>query len=326
MLNMKTFLLPMVTAVALVAGAPASAQPAADYPNKPIKMVLPFGAGGGGDVLGRLLADQMSRRLKQPIVVENRVGAAGTIGTQHVAVSAPDGYTIMIGGMTTHLLAPVTYSKLAYDPVKDFSVIGRIGTSAIVMLATLDFPANNLKELVALAKSKPNPTQYGSWGMGSTGHFCGEVLAQKAGLQLQHVPFNGTNKLVTDMMGGHIQLGLVDMATGTPFVKEGKLKALGVCTQRSPSLPDVASYKEQGIDFDQLLSWVMYAPANVPKPILARLTEALQASLKDKEVVDKMLALGITADFLPGDQQAAINARDIQIWKKVAADANIKTD
>ncbi len=322
----KTFWLPFAATVALIAGAPASAQSAADYPNKPIKMVLPFGAGGGGDVLGRLLADQMSRRLKQPIVVENRVGAAGTIGTQHVAVSAPDGYTIMIGGMTTHLLAPVTYSKLAYDPVKDFSVVGRIGTSAIVMLATPDFPANNLKEFVALARSKPNPTQYGSWGLGSTGHFCGEVLAQKAGLQLQHVPFNGTNKLVTDMMGGHIQLGLVDMATGTPFVKEGKLKALGVCTQRSPSLPDVASYKEQGIDFDQLLSWVMYAPANVPKPILARLTDALQASLKDKEVVDKMLALGITADFLPGEQQAAINARDIQVWKKVAADANIKTD
>ncbi|MGJ7530181.1 Bug family tripartite tricarboxylate transporter substrate binding protein [Variovorax sp. GB1P17] len=313
-------------AALLPAGAQAQAQAAGDYPSKPIRMILPFAAGGGGDLLGRLLGEQMGKRLKQSIFVENKVGAAGTLGTHMVAMAPADGYTIMIGGMTTHVLAPATYSKLPYDPVKDFSVIGRIGNSSILVLATNDFPASNLKEFIALAKAKPGSVQYGSWGIGSTGHFCGEVLAQKAGLELQHVPFNGTTKLVGDMLGGHIQVGLVDMATGTPYVKDGKLKALAVCTQRSPSVPNVASYKEQGIDFDQTLSWVMYAPAGVPKPVRDALAGALQASLKEPEVVTKLLNLGISVDFVPGEQQAAINARDVQVWKKVAQDANLKLD
>jgi tripartite-type tricarboxylate transporter receptor subunit TctC len=131
---------------------------------------------------------------------------------------------------------------------------------------------------------------------------------------------------VTDMLGGHITVGFVDMATGTPFVKDGKLKALAVCTQRSPSLPQVASYKEQGIDFDHTLSWVMYLPAGVPVPIVDKLQGALQATLKEPEVVAKLLAIGITSDFLPGKEQAAANTLDIAIWKKVALDANISTD
>ena len=305
--------------------APVHAQTAADYPTKPIRMLLPFAAGGGGDVLGRLLAESMGKRLKQTIFVENRIGAGGTIGTQAVAASRPDGYTISIGGMTTHVLAPAVYTKLPYDPVKDFTTIGRIGTSSILMIATNDFPANNLKEFIALAKTKGNQ-QYGSWGLGSTGHFCGEVLAQKTGVKLEHVPFNGMTKLTADMLGNHIQVGMVDMATGTPFVKEGKLKALAVCTQRSPSVPNVASYKEQGVDFDQTLAWVMYAPAGLPKPVADKISAALQEALKEPEIVGRLLALGITADYLAGPQQAAINARDIPIWRKVAQDANLKLD
>ena len=276
-------------------------------------------------MLGRLLADRMGKRLNESIFVDNKPGAAGTIGTNVVAMSAPDGYTIMIGGMSTHTLAPATYAKLPYDPIKDFATIGRIGTSAIVMVATNDFPANNLKEFVALAKAKPG-VQYASWGPGSTGHFCGEILAQKAGIQLEHVPFKGASQIMNDMLGGHISVGFVDMATGTPFVKDGRVKALGVCTQRSPSLPQVASYKEQGIDFDKTLSWVMYAPANTPKPIVDKLSATLQATLKEPEVVTKLLALGITADFLSGEEQAAANARDIPIWRKIAQDANLKLE
>jgi tripartite-type tricarboxylate transporter receptor subunit TctC len=242
-----------------------------------------------------------------------------------VATSPADGYTITIGGMSTHTLAPATYPKLPYDPLKDFATIGRIGTSAIVMVAAKDFPANDIKEFVALAKAKPG-VQYASWGPGSTGHFCGEVLAQKAGVQLTHVPFKGASQIMTDILGGHIGVGFVDMATGTPFVKEGRVKALGVCTQRSPSLPDVASYKEQGIDFDKTLSWVMYAPAGVPKPIVDKLATALQATLKEPEVVSKLVALGITADYLSGAEQAAANAIDIPIWRKIAQDANLKLE
>ncbi|MGJ7485444.1 Bug family tripartite tricarboxylate transporter substrate binding protein [Variovorax sp. LT2P21] len=322
---MKTYVLGAVLAAACAVAAAQPAAAPADYPSKPVHLLLPFSAGGGGDVLGRILAERMGKRLNQSIFVDNKPGAAGTIGTHAVATSPADGYTITIGGMSTHTLAPATYPKLPYDPLKDFATVGRIGTSAIVMVASKDFPANNIKEFVALAKAKPG-VQYASWGPGSTGHFCGEVLAQKAGVQLTHVPFKGASQIMTDILGGHIGVGFVDMATGTPFVKEGRVKALGVCTQRSPSLPDVASYKEQGIDFDKTLSWVMYAPAGVPKPITDKLAAALQATLKEPEVVSKLVALGITADYLSGSEQAAANAIDIPIWRKIAQDANLKLE
>ena len=298
----------------------ARAEDATDYPSKKIKMLLPFGAGGGGDVLGRLLADRMGNRLGQTIYVENRTGAAGTIGAQLAATSPPDGYTITIGGMTTHVLAPAVYPNLPYDPIKDFTTIGRIGTSSILLIATKDFAANDLRGLIELSK-KGDPIQYGSWGVGSTGHFCGEILSQKAGVRLQHVPFSGAAKLANDLMGGHISVGLVDMATGTPLVKDGKLKALAVCGGRSPSLPDVASYKDQGVDFERSLSWVMYAPAGVPASVTQKISGALKASLAEPDIVEKLLALGISADFIAGDQQRDINARDIEAWKKVASDA-----
>jgi tripartite-type tricarboxylate transporter receptor subunit TctC len=313
--------------LALLALAPATssarAEDATDYPSRKIKMLLPFAAGGGGDVLGRLLADRMGKRLGQTIYVENRTGAAGTIGTQQAATSPADGYTIMIGGMTTHVLAPAVYPNLPYDPIKDFTTIGRIGTSAILLVATPDFAANDLHALAEMSK-KGEPVQYGSWGVGSTGHFCGEILSQKGGVRLQHVPFSGAAKLANDMIGGHISVGLVDMATGTPLVKDGKLKGLAVCGGRSSSLPQVASYKEQGVDFERSLSWVMYAPAGVPAPIVQKLSSSLKESLAEPDIVERLLALGITAEFIAGDQQRDINARDIEAWKQVANDAKIE--
>jgi tripartite-type tricarboxylate transporter receptor subunit TctC len=311
-----------IAAVLSIATLCAHAQPS-DYPTRTIRMLLPFAAGGGGDTLGRLLAERMGKRLGQAIIVENKPGAGGTLGAAVAAQQPPDGYSISIGGMTTHTLAPSIYAKLPYDPIKSFVTVGRIGTSAILMVATNDFPANNLKEFIALAKAKPLSIQYASWGLGSTGHFCAEVLAQKAGIKLTHIPYKGAPPIITDMLGGHINVGFVDMATGSPFVQEGKIKALAVCTQRSPSLPNIASYKEQGIDFDHTLSWVMYVPAGTPKPIVEKISNALQASLAEPDVVTKLLSVGITPDFLAGDAQAAANALDIPIWKKIAQDANI---
>ena len=314
----------MLSLLALLSAVPsARAEDANDYPSRKIKMLLPFAAGGGGDVLGRLLADRMGKRLGQTIYVENRTGAAGTIGAQQAATSPADGYTIMIGGMTTHVLAPAVYPNLPYDPIKDFTTIGRIGTSAILLVATPDFAANDLHALAEMSK-KGEPVQYGTWGVGSTGHFCGEILSQKGGVRLQHVPFSGAAKLANDMIGGHISVGLVDMATGTPLVKDGKLKGLAVCGGRSPSLPQVASYKEQGVDFERSLSWVMYAPAGVPAPIVQKLSGALKESLAEPDIVERLLALGITAEFIAGDQQRDINARDIEAWKQVATDAKIE--
>jgi tripartite-type tricarboxylate transporter receptor subunit TctC len=320
-MKFRTMMLSLMTLLSVA--MPARAEDAADYPSRKIKMLLPFAAGGGGDVIGRLLADKMGKRLGQIIFIENRTGAAGTIGAQQAATSPPDGYTITIGGMTTHVLAPASYVSLPYDAIKDFTTIGRIGTSSILLVATSDFPANDLRELTEMSK-KGDPLQYGSWGVGSTGHFCGEILSQKAGIRLEHVPFSGAAKLANDLLGGHIKLGMLDMATGTPFVKDGKLKALAVCGGRSPSLPQVGSYKDQGVDFERSLSWVMYAPAGIPDIVARKLSAALKEAVDDPEIVEKLLALGVTADFVPGDKQREINVSDITAWKKVAAEAKIE--
>jgi tripartite-type tricarboxylate transporter receptor subunit TctC len=320
-MKFRTMMLSLMTLLSVATSA--RAEDAADYPSRKIKMLLPFAAGGGGDVIGRLLADKMGKRLGQIIFIENRTGAAGTIGAQQAATSPPDGYTITIGGMTTHVLAPASYVSLPYDAIKDFTTIGRIGTSSILLVATSDFPANDLRELTEMSK-KGDPLQYGSWGVGSTGHFCGEILSQKAGIRLEHVPFSGAAKLANDLLGGHIKLGMLDMATGTPFVKDGKLKALAVCGGRSPSLPQVGSYKDQGVDFERSLSWVMYAPAGIPDIVARKLSAALKEAVDDPEIVEKLLALGVTADFVPGDKQRDINVSDITAWKKVAAEAKIE--
>ena len=320
---MKTSMISLSLLLSLLGILPVRSEDAASYPSHKIRMLLPYAAGGGGDVLGRLLADKMGARLGQTIYIENRTGAAGTLGTQQVALAPSDGYTITIGGMTTHVLAPAIYPKLPYDPIKDFTTIGRIGKSSILLVAVPNFPANDIKELKRLS-DKDQPIQYGSWGVGSTGQFCAEILSQQTGIKLEHLPFNGAPKLANDLLGGHISVGMLDMATGTPLVKDGKVKALAVCGERSPSLPDVASFKDQGVTFDRGLSWVMYAPANLPGPITQKLSDALKASLNDADLKANILALGITADFVSGDEQREINTKDIVAWKKVAKDANIE--
>lgn len=307
----------------LSAALPARAEDPAAYPTRKIKMLLPYAAGGGGDVVGRLLADKMGKTLGQTIYIENHTGAAGTLGTQMVAASPNDGYTITVGGMTTHVLAPAIYPKLPYDSIKDFTTIGRVGTSSIMLVATKGFAANDIKGLIALAK-KGGPIQYGSWGVGSTGQFCAEILMQQTGIKMDHVPFNGIAKLAGDLLGGHISLATLDVATATPLVKDGSIKALAACGERSPSLPDVASYKEQGVAFDRSLSWAMYAPAGLAPPIAQKLSAALKEALGDEAVKQKLLGLGITPQFVPGDEQRDINARDIAAWKQVAKDAGIE--
>ncbi|WP_181769694.1 tripartite tricarboxylate transporter substrate binding protein [Bradyrhizobium sp. UNPA324] len=307
----------------LPAAVPAQAEDPAAYPAHKIRMLLPYAAGGGGDVVGRLLADRMGKTLGQSIYIENHTGAAGTLGSQMVATSPNDGYTITVGGMTTHVLAPAIYPKLPYDPIKDFTTIGRVGTSSIMLVATRNFAANDINGLVALAK-KGEPVQYGSWGVGSTGQFCAEILMQQTGIKMDHVPFNGIAKLAGDLLGGHISLATLDVATATPLVKDGSIKALAACGERSPSLPDVASYKEQGVPFDRNLSWAMYAPAGLAEPIAKRLSAALKEALGDDQVKQKLLALGITPQFVPGEEQRDINARDIAAWQQVAKDAGIE--
>ncbi|MGO4574771.1 Bug family tripartite tricarboxylate transporter substrate binding protein [Cupriavidus sp. 2TAF22] len=317
----KLSALTLLTAITLSVAAQAQGEVA--YPSKPIRLIVPTAPGGGGDVFARILADQVGRRLKQPLVVENNAGAGGTIAIGQLARATPDGYTIGLGTMTTTTLAPAVYQALPYDPVKDLTTIARVGTSPIILVATKDFPANNLREFVAVAKKSPTPIQFGTWGPGSTGHFCAEVLAQKTGIKLDHIPFKGTSPVVTAMLGGIVKVGWLDIGSGTSAVRSGKIKALAMCTRRSANFPNVATYKEQGVDFDQWTGWAMFAPAGLPRAIADKLAAAVQQALKDPAVTSKMADLGITPDFVPGSEQAAINARDIEVWKRIAREANI---
>lgn len=306
--------------------ATTMAQPGTDYPSRPVRMLTPTSAGGGGDAFARLLSEQLGKRLGQSFVVENNAGAAGTIAISQLAHARPDGYTIGLGTMTTTTLAPAVYKTLPYDPVKDLTIIARIGTSPIVLVTTKDFPANDLKSFIAQAKAGGKPIQFGSWGLGSTGHFCAEVLAQKTGVRLDHIPFKGSSPVVTALLGGVVKVAWLDIGSSTAAVKTGKIKALAMCTRRSPSFPNVPTYKEQGVDFDQWTGWTMLGPAGMPRAVADKLGQALQATLNDPVVKEKMLVWGITPDFLPGPEQAAINARDIEVWKKIARDANISLD
>jgi tripartite-type tricarboxylate transporter receptor subunit TctC len=321
----------LALAALLAAGSLAAhAQGAADYPNKPIRFNLISAAGSGGDTLGRLLADKMGPMLKTAIVVENRPGAGGAIATEMTAKAPPDGYTLSLGGATTHVLLPASNPKLPYNSVKDFAPIGQVGTAAILLIAANDTPYNNLKELVAAARSTPGSLQYASWGNGSTGHFCGELLNLKTQAKMQHIPYKSVTQIQTDILGGHIKLAYVDMASGTPMVKAGRVKAITSCTSRSPSLPAVSSYEDEGIDFSGkrmgALRWALYAPAGTPRPIVDKLAAALHATVDMPDVKARLLELGISAAFVSGDELQTMTAQDIAAWKQVAKEANITNE
>ena len=205
-----------------------------------------------------------------------------------------------------------------------------MGTAAILLIAANDLPASNLQELVALAKKTPDGLQYASWGNGSTGHFCGELLNLKTQARLSHIPYKSVAQIQTDLLGGHIKLGFVDMASGTPMVKSGRAKAITTCTSRSPSLPGVASYEDEGIDFAGkrmgALRWALYAPAGTPRPIVDKLAAALRSTLEMPEVKSRLLDLGISAAFVGGDELRDMTAKDIEAWKQIAVEAKIAND
>lgn len=313
-------------AIASLLGLGTQVHASGNYPSRPIKFILPSSAGGGGDMVGRLIGEGLARRLGQPVVIDNNAGASGTIAIGQLAKAQPDGYTIGLGTMTSTTLAPTVYPKLTYDPVKDLTTIAGIGTSPIVLLVRNDVPVKNLKDFLEYAKKSPEPVQYGSWGLGSTGHFCAEVLSQKTGIKLSHVPYKGSAPVMTAMLGGEIKAAWLDMATGTAAVRSGKIRPVALCSRPTAAFPNVATYKDQGVDFDQWTGWAMFAPPNLPKPILEKLTRAVQETIADPAVVAKLLDWGVTAEFIPGAQRNADNAKDIQTWRQIAHDAGMKFD
>lgn len=326
---MRKFLATTFAATLALAAGQAQAQSAADYPSRPIRFVLISSAGSGGDTIARLLADRMGPLLKGSFVVENKPGAGGAIATDAAAKAAPDGYTITMGGATTHVLMPAINPRLPYHALNDFVPLGQVGTASVALMAANDFPANNVQELVALAKRQPG-LQYASWGNGSTGHFCGSLLSQRTGAGLEHIPYKSVAQIQSDLYGGHVKLGYVDMASAVPMVKSGRAKAISLCTSPSPSLPNVRSFEEDGIDDAGsrigAFRWALYAPAATPKPIVAKLSDALKAALDLPEVKARLLELGVQPDYRPGNEVQAATAREIESWRRVAQEASIRME
>lgn len=311
-------------ATACVATAPAMAE---TYPDKPIKLVVPFTPGGSTDVLGRLLAKKLTETLNTSVVVENRAGAGTIVGADYVAKSAPDGYTLLLSAATTFTINPVTYSKLPYDSLKSFDAIGLVGSTGLVLLANPAVKANSLKELVANAKNGPALT-YGSFGAGTTAHFAGEMINAATGLRMLHVPYKGSSPAMTDLIGNQIPLTVDTVVAAAPMVKAGKVKALALTSAtRSALLPDVPTAAESGYPDVNLSTWfAVVGPRGLPAPVRQKLEGALATVMNDPEMRKSMTANDFEPEYgTPADYAKRVGA-EIPRLRKIAESANIKAD
>lgn len=312
------------------AAVATNAQAEDKYPSRPIKFVVSSAAGGGSDAIARMLADKIAPILNGTVIVENRPGAGGTIAMGATARSAPDGYTIVLGGVSTNVLIPLSNPKLTYDPIKDLTPIAQIGLASILLVAKTEFPAKDLKELVAFARAQPNAVQYASFGIGSSGHYCGEMLNIVSKLSIGHVAYTSAPQILTDMMGGHIQVGFVDSASGAPAIKSGKVKALAACPSRSPNFPEVRSFEEDGMTVSSTASnafrWAFYGPAKMPSAITSKLTSALRTVVEMPDVQARLRELSVNPVFASGEELSKLAPAEMSAWKTIADTAKIKIE
>jgi len=295
---------------------------AADYPNRPVRIIVPFGAGSATDVVARTVGQNLSEALGQPMVVDNRAGANGTIGAELAAKSPKDGYTILMSTNTPSAAAPSLMKKINYDPVKDFAPIGRVGTIAFVLVTNPSLPAKNMTELIALAKKQPGKLTAGSGSAGSLVPVF--MLQQMAGIELNHVPYKSIPPALADVMSGQINMVYADMVTGSPQVKSGKVRALGVTSRkRDPLLPEVPAIAETVKDFELIAWFALFAPAGTPQPIVDRLAAETQKILARSEVRERIANLGIQVAPLSPAELGKFQKSELEKWARLAKAANI---
>ena len=314
----RTLTLAAASALGLLALTPLAAQAQA-FPTKAITIIVPFSAGGTTDILARVLGQFISKDLGQPVIIDNRAGAGGNIGTQLVARAAPDGHTILMGTVGTHAINQSLYPKLAFDPIKDFAPITRVALVPNLLVANPAQPFKTVKELMAYAKANPGKVTFGSSGSGTSIHLSGELFKQMAGVDIQHVAYKGSAPAVNDLLGNHIAIMFDNMPSAISHVKAGKLRPLAVTTaQRSPALPDVPTIAEAGVPGYEATSWFgLLAPAKTPAPIVARLNAVILKALADPDVKKKLLEQGAEpAGETPAQFAAFIGSETVK-WGKI---------
>jgi tripartite-type tricarboxylate transporter receptor subunit TctC len=322
---MKRPFVSVLTATMLAASLSSAA--AQSYPDHPITLIVPFPPGGSTTIVARIIADKMSETLGQPIIVDNRGGAGGTVGTRAAAKAAPDGYTIGFGYSGTLAVAPSFYPQAGYDIRKDFTAIGRIGVAPSTIAVHPTFPAKSIPELIAYAKANPGKVNYGSAGVGSLNHIAGEYFAIKTGIKLTHVPYKGSGPAMTDLLGGHIPMAFAPIPTVHVNVQSGKLRALAVTSlKRSSIVPEVPAVAETVPEFEAVLRYGLVAPAGTPKPIIDRLNKELNAALATEEVKKRLAVEG--AEPLSGtpEEYGADMDREERQWAEVVRTAGIKAE
>jgi tripartite-type tricarboxylate transporter receptor subunit TctC len=315
----------LIAASALLS-APALAQ-GQDYPTKTIRIVVPFAPGGGNDILARLIAPRLSESLGKPVIVDNRPGAGGNIGTEMVARAAPDGYTILMASNQV-TINPALDAKLPFDLERDFAPVGMVASVPILLVAHPEQPFKTLQEFMTFAKANPKKLNYSSPGAGTPQHLAGELYARMAKVEIVHVPYKGTGPALSDLIGGQVQISFATLASVLPYVQGGRLRALGVAGERrAAGLPELPTFVEAGVKgYDAELWYSVLVPAKTPPSVINRLSSALQQSLNHRETRERLIAQGFEPQTSTPEQLAQRIKQDLTRWDRVVKEAGIKLE
>jgi tripartite-type tricarboxylate transporter receptor subunit TctC len=311
-----------------IAVVPTLAVAADAWPSKPITYVVPFAPGGNTDTLARIIGPKLSTAVGQPVVVENKPGAGGNIGSDFVSKAKPDGYTILGGTISSHAINASMYPNMPYDPIKNFEPITVLGQAPLILVVPVDSPYKTVKDLLDAAKAKPGSLSFASAGNGTSPHLAGELLKSTAKIQATHVPYKGSGPAVTDLLAGHVQFMFDTALIVGGHIKAGKLRPLAVTSSKRTSLfPDVPTLAEAGVPGYEIGSWqAVYAPAGTPKPIVDRLNAEIVKALKSPDVAERFAGLGMEPVANTPAQMAEFNKAEVAKWAKIVKEANIKAE
>ena len=324
---LKAWLLLASTLIAASAAAADKGSPAAAYPTKPIRMIVPFAPGGGTDIIGRLVAQELGQAWGQTVVVDNRGGGGGTIGTALAAKATPDGYTMVLCSLGISY-APALYSRLPFDPLKDLAPISLVATQPFVYVVVPALGVSSMKELIALAKAKPGEIHYGSGGAGGSSHLGTELLRTMTGIDIVHVPYKGTGPALTAMLSGEIQMQLIGISSVVPHMKSGRMRALAVSgARRSAAAPNVPTVAESGVPGYAFDVWYgMLYPAGTPRAIVAKANTAINRALKSPSLSQRFAGVGVEPAGTTPEAFAQMMKSEIAKWRKVVAAAHIRIE